>query len=55
LVEARLPLAYVSAGQQVPDDLECISSPDFLRRMLSLARQHPVRLPATHFEEAFAS
>lgn len=55
LLEARLPLAYVSAGQQVPDDLECISSPDFLRRMLSLARQHPVRLPVTHFEEAFTS
>ncbi|MGH8595588.1 MAG: flagellar biosynthesis protein FlhF [Gammaproteobacteria bacterium] len=55
LLESGLPLAYITAGQQVPDDLESISSPDFLRRVLAFGRQHPVALQVLPFEEAFAT
>jgi flagellar biosynthesis protein FlhF len=55
LVESRVPLAYVSAGQQVPDDLESISNQEFVKRLLALGSDHPVPLQATQFEAAFAS
>ena len=36
LIHARLPIAYVSDGQQVPDDLHLASADDLVRRGLAL-------------------
>jgi flagellar biosynthesis protein FlhF len=54
LLESHLPLAYVSAGQQVPDDVESISAREFLRRMLAAAQVQPVPVSPPVFEQAFA-
>jgi flagellar biosynthesis protein FlhF len=54
LIETGLPLAYVSVGPQVPDDLERVTGVEFLRRMLAFGRENPTPLQSNRFEEAFA-
>ena len=54
LIEAQLPLAYISAGQQVPDDLECITRAEFVRRMLALSPPYSVPATSALIEPAFS-
>ncbi len=42
LYESRLPLAYISQGQQVPDDALQISLQGLIQRAETLSAQHPV-------------
>ncbi|MBI4696168.1 MAG: flagellar biosynthesis protein FlhF [Gammaproteobacteria bacterium] len=54
IMESGLPVAYMSAGQHVPDDLEQASAKALLQRMLSLAAAAPLRAEAAVIEQAFA-
>jgi len=53
LIEAELPLAYLSAGQQVPDDLEAPIAPQFVDRVLKLADETPIPEDPSVIERAF--
>ncbi len=54
IMEARLPLAYLCAGQQVPEDLEPAARGPLLRRLVSLAQQTPMPAESAQLEQAFA-
>lgn len=53
LIEADLPLAYLSAGQQVPDDLEVPIAGQFVDRVLKLADETPIPEDPSVIERAF--
>ncbi len=53
LIEAELPLAYLSAGQQVPDDLEAPIAAQFVDRVLKLADETPIPEDPSVIERAF--
>ncbi len=53
LIEADLPLAYLSAGQQVPDDLEAPLAERFVDRVLRLADETPIPEDPSVIERAF--
>lgn len=53
LIEADLPLAYLSAGQQVPDDLDAPVSAQFVDRVLRLADETPIPEDPSVIERAF--
>jgi flagellar biosynthesis protein FlhF len=40
LVETRLPMAYVSVGQRVPEDLQKLSASELVDRAIVLGRQN---------------
>jgi flagellar biosynthesis protein FlhF len=40
LVETRLPMAYVSVGQRVPEDLQKLSANELVDRAIVLGRQN---------------
>ncbi|UQB41673.1 flagellar biosynthesis protein FlhF [Thiomicrospira microaerophila] len=42
LVEAELPMAYVSVGQRVPEDLQKMTAVDLVDRVVMLGQQNPV-------------
>ena len=54
LLESALPLAYITAGQQVPDDLESVSKRAFLQRVLTGAERRTEPVPSAILEQAFA-
>ena len=54
IVESGLPIAYTSAGQHVPDDLENPCAKALLQRMLSLAAAAPLPAEPAIIEQAFA-
>lgn len=53
LIEADMPLAYLSAGQQVPDDLEAPVIARFVDRVLRLADETPIPEDPSVIERAF--
>ncbi|MGR9091072.1 MAG: flagellar biosynthesis protein FlhF [Gammaproteobacteria bacterium] len=53
LIEAELPIAYLSAGQQVPDDLEAPIAAQFVDRVLKLADETPIPEDPSVIERAF--
>ena len=54
IVESGLPLAYTSAGQRVPDDLDIADSHGLLKRAVELAKTAPVPRDRTVLEQAFS-
>ena len=55
IVEADLPLAYTSAGQRVPDDLDLINVRTLVERTIELAKTSPVRGNRAALERAFTA
>lgn len=55
VIEAELPIAYVSAGQQVPDDLEAPLSRPLIDRTVALANESPSADDPTVIERAFSA
>lgn len=55
LIEAELPLAYLSAGQQVPDDLETPLAAQLIDRALRLADETPIADDPSVLERAFVN
>ncbi len=55
IVESGLPLAYTSAGQRVPDDLETVAARSLIERTVELAKAAPQRGDAAVFEQAFTA
>lgn len=53
VVEADLPIAYLSAGQQVPDDLEAPLCRQLVDRTIALAGETPSPEDPTAIERAF--
>jgi len=54
VITARLPVAYVTAGQQVPDDLDAATSALLFEQMLSMGKTRPVPAESAFIEQAFA-
>jgi len=55
LIEAELPLAYTSAGQRVPDDLDTVRPRILIERAITLARGEPAPRDRASFERAFSA
>ena len=55
IVEADLPLAYTSAGQRVPDDLDLIDVRALVERTIELAKMSPVPGGRAAIERAFSA
>ena len=55
IVEADLPLAYTSAGQRVPDDLDLINVRALVERTIALARLSPGPSDRAAIERAFSA
>jgi len=55
IVEAGLPLAYTSAGQRVPDDLEQVDARALVARTVELAKAAPASGDPTQLEQAFSA
>ena len=53
IVEAGLPLAYTSAGQRVPDDLDLINVRALVEHTIELAKNSPVPDDRAALERAF--
>jgi flagellar biosynthesis protein FlhF len=54
LAESRLPVAYLSAGQQVPDDLEVATRSALLEQFVAMGKASPMPIDTASFEQAFA-
>lgn len=50
LIESRLPIAFLSSGQRVPEDLETVRARDLLDRTIVLGQQNK---NTSHDEQAF--
>ena len=55
VIEARLPLAYTSGGQRVPDDLDTVTARTLIERMVALAKTTPAPPNRAAFESAFTA
>ncbi len=55
IIESGLPLAYCSAGQRVPDDLETVDARELVERGVELARGMPQAADAAAIEQAFGA
>lgn len=55
IVESDLPLAYISDGQQVPDDLHAVSARQLIERMVALAGETPRHDAPEILEQAFSA
>lgn len=53
LVEAELPIAYISAGQQVPDDLETPIPHQLIAQTVTAAEEYPAEEDPSVIERAF--
>lgn len=53
IIESGLPLAYTSAGQRVPDDIEPANARRLVERTVDLAKALPVPQDRSIFERAF--
>ena len=54
IIESQLPLAYTSAGQRVPDDLETVETRSLIERAVELARSIGETGDSTSIEQVFA-
>lgn len=54
VAESRLPVAYLSAGQQVPDDVEAASPAALLEQFLTMGKASPAPVDSAFIEQAFA-
>ena len=55
IIEAGLPIAYTSAGQRVPDDLDTLSARSLIERAVELAKSAPAPRDAGAVERAFCA
>ncbi len=55
IIEAGLPIAYTSAGQRVPDDLETLTARGLIERAVELAKSAPAPRDAGAVERAFSA
>ncbi|MEX2482650.1 MAG: flagellar biosynthesis protein FlhF [Gammaproteobacteria bacterium] len=55
IIETGLPLAYTSAGQQVPDDLDQADARALIERAVALAKAAPTPGDRTRLEQAFSA
>lgn len=55
IVEAGLPIAYTSAGQRVPDDLDTVTARGLIERTVELAKSAPAPRDRGAFERAFSA
>lgn len=55
IIEAGLPLAWTSAGQKVPDDLDAVAPRALIERMVELAKTFPVPDDQARIERAFSA
>ncbi|MEQ8661065.1 MAG: AAA family ATPase, partial [Gammaproteobacteria bacterium] len=53
IIEAGLPLAYTSAGQRVPDDLDTVDARQLIERTVELAKTTPAPQDPALVERAF--
>ncbi len=53
IIEAGLPLAYTSAGQRVPDDLDVVDARALIERTVELAKSAPMPGHRGSYEQAF--
>jgi len=54
VAESRLPVAYLSHGQQVPDDVETASPAALLEQFLTMGKASPLPVDSAFIEQAFA-
>jgi flagellar biosynthesis protein FlhF len=54
IVESRLPVAYLSAGQQVPDDVSAASRSALLEQFVAMGKASPTPVDTASFEQAFS-
>jgi len=54
IVESRLPVAYLSAGQQVPDDVAAATRPALLEQFVAMGKASPTPVDTASFEQAFS-
>lgn len=52
--ESRLPVAYLSHGQQVPDDVEAATPAALLEQFLTMGKASPLPVDSAFIEQAFA-
>ena len=55
IIEAGLPIAYCSAGQRVPDDLDTVTARSLIERAVELAKSTPAPRDAGAVERAFSA
>ena len=55
IIEAGLPIAYCSAGQRVPDDLDIVTARSLIERAVGLAKSAPAPRDAGAVERAFSA
>ena len=54
IIESGLPLAYTSAGQGVPDDLDPVDARKLIELTVELAKEAPDSADQAHLERAFS-
>jgi flagellar biosynthesis GTPase FlhF len=54
IVESRLPVAYLSAGQQVPDDVAAATRSALLEQFVAMGKASPTPVDTASFEQAFS-
>ena len=53
VIAAQLPVAYTTAGQLVPDDLNIATPEALLQQLISMGNARPVPAEAALIEQAF--
>lgn len=54
IVESRLPVAYLSDGQQVPDDVAAATRSALLEQFVAMGKASPTPVDTASFEQAFS-
>lgn len=54
LAETRLPVAYLSQGQQVPDDVDAATPAALMEQFLTMGKASPATVDPAFIEQAFA-
>lgn len=54
IADSRLPVAYLSHGQQVPDDVEAATPAALLEQFLTMGKASPLTVDSAFIEQAFA-
>ncbi|MBK8960121.1 MAG: flagellar biosynthesis protein FlhF [Proteobacteria bacterium] len=55
IIECALPIAYTSAGQRVPDDLDTVTARSLIERTVEMAKASPAPRDTGSFERAFSA
>lgn len=55
IIESALPIAYTSAGQRVPDDLDTVTARSLIERTVEMAKSTPAPRDTGSFERAFSA